>query len=63
MATEIRREKGIENDQKDPVCGMPVSSSKAFKATEQGKDYYFCSKSCREKFQSDPEAYLSPELD
>ncbi|MFH1173257.1 MAG: permease [bacterium] len=35
---------------KDPVCGMTVDESSVFKATRQGKDCYFCSENCRDKF-------------
>lgn len=34
----------------DPICGMEVSESKAIKATKDGKEYYFCNISCRDKF-------------
>jgi Cu+-exporting ATPase len=45
---------------KDPVCGMDVDPSKAvFKAQHTGKDYFFCSKSCLEKFQANPQGILS----
>ncbi|ABA88955.1 copper-translocating P-type ATPase [Syntrophotalea carbinolica DSM 2380] len=44
---------------KDPVCGMDVIPEKAAGKTEhQGKDYYFCSVKCLEKFKQDPEEYL-----
>lgn len=36
---------------KDPVCGMEIEKEKAkFKETVKGKEYYFCSKDCRDKF-------------
>jgi YHS domain-containing protein len=63
MATEIKGRKAADIDQIDPVCGMRVSSAKAFKTTEHGKDYYFCSEECQEKFQADPEAFRGPDLD
>lgn len=45
---------------KDPVCGMTVSPDKAAGSFNyQGDTYYFCSKSCLNKFSSDPAAYLS----
>jgi P-type Cu+ transporter len=46
---------------KDPVCGMTVDSATA-KATAEhaGQKYYFCCPSCAQKFQSNPEEYLSP---
>jgi len=42
---------------KDPVCGMEVDESKAkFKAEKDGKTYYFCSKSCHDKFTGQTES-------
>lgn len=42
----------------DPVCGMTIESEKAA-AHEiwQGQTYYFCSKSCQEKFRAAPDRY------
>ena len=46
---------------KDPVCGMNVDPTiAASTATHGGKSYYFCSRGCAEKFQRDPQKYLSP---
>ncbi len=43
----------------DPACGMDVQPEKAAATTTwQGKDYYFCSKHCHEKFVADPKAVL-----
>ena len=50
------------NLNKDPVCGMDVSESKAKSAGRtseyQRKTYYFCSDSCKKKFESDPQKYI-----
>jgi Cu+-exporting ATPase len=45
----------------DPVCGMTVDPSKARggSAEHEGKTYYFCCNSCREKFQANPKRYLT----
>lgn len=45
--------------QRDPVCNMMVEESRAA-ATSQygGKTYYFCAKSCKEKFDRNPQAYV-----
>jgi P-type Cu+ transporter len=44
---------------KDPVCGMQFPAERAAGKFEyQGKTYYFCNKSCLEKFGRDPEKYL-----
>ncbi len=43
---------------KDPVCGMDVNPADAVGSEEfGGQKYYFCSASCLEKFQADPEQY------
>jgi Cu(I)/Ag(I) efflux system membrane fusion protein len=34
----------------DPSCGMAVDAAHAFKAEYEGKTYYFCSESCRKKW-------------
>jgi Cu+-exporting ATPase len=50
-------EKGME---RDPVCGMSVDPEKArAKAERGGKSYYFCSGGCAQKFEREPERYLS----
>jgi P-type Cu+ transporter len=44
---------------KDPVCGMQFAPEKAAGTYEfQGQMYYFCNKSCLEKFRNDPDKYL-----
>jgi YHS domain-containing protein len=45
------------NEDVDPVCGMVVNTSSAITATFEGKTYYFCSDSCRKKFEASPTAY------
>jgi P-type Cu+ transporter len=45
----------------DPVCGMRVDPATArHRATHQGKDYFFCSGRCRERFAAEPEKFLQP---
>src|SRR5262245_15602930 len=47
--------------ERDVVCGMQVDPARAAGSTEhEGKTYYFCSKGCLHKFQSDPQKYLDP---
>jgi P-type Cu+ transporter len=42
----------------DPVCGMSVDPANArWTAERDGKTWYFCSQSCRDKFVADPAAY------
>ncbi len=46
---------------KDPVCGMSVNPATAkYKVEHGGQTIYFCSPSCQQKFQADPEKYLRP---
>src|SRR5688572_27612542 len=43
----------------DPVCGMTVDPGTAAGSfAHQGTTYYFCAKSCLQKFQANPAAYL-----
>jgi len=45
---------------KDPVCGMEVSYKNAPAVLEhKGKIYCFCAETCRDKFENDPDQYLS----
>ena len=39
---------------KDPICGMTVDEATALHAERNGKTFYFCSGSCRQKFLSTP---------
>jgi len=44
---------------KDPVCGMEVDEKKAAAKLEyKGKTYYFCTSSCKEAFEKEPEKYV-----
>jgi Cu(I)/Ag(I) efflux system membrane fusion protein len=46
---------------KDPVCGMDVDEQEAKAAGRisgyHGKNYYFCSDSCKQRFEKDPNRY------
>jgi P-type Cu+ transporter len=48
----------------DPVCGMSVDVANPLGGSFSHGDetYYFCSSACREKFQADPESFLSAPL-
>lgn len=39
---------------KDPICGMTVDDATALHAERDGKTFYFCGESCRQKFLSTP---------
>ncbi len=44
----------------DPVCGMNLASDAAAGSeTHDGKEYYFCSTVCHEKFKADPKRYTA----
>jgi len=44
--------------QTDPVCNMQIDEqSAAGKVNHNGKDYYFCSQQCADKFRSNPQQY------
>ena len=45
---------------KDPVCGMSVDPAAAkHRRAHAGKTYFFCGARCAEKFEAEPERYLS----
>lgn len=44
----------------DPVCGMKVAPDAGYSKAHAGVRYAFCSKSCLDKFEADPERYLKP---
>jgi len=41
----------------DPVCGMTVDTQDAKTAVYEGQVYYFCSATCRDKFEAVPQSY------
>jgi Cu+-exporting ATPase len=42
----------------DPVCGMDVNPHQtSFQSEWNGNTYYFCSRSCKTKFDKHPEKY------
>jgi len=53
---------GHHNDlinHKDPVCGMEVEPDKGYGKMYKGRTYCFCSRSCLDKFDHEPERYLN----
>jgi P-type Cu+ transporter len=45
--------------ERDPVCGMNVDPSRTKHThTHAGKNYYFCSAGCVQKFKANPQGYL-----
>lgn len=59
----MKKEEKTMAKQVDPICGMPVEEEKAAGRSEyRGRNYYFCSAGCREKFNEDPGRY-APQSD
>ncbi len=53
-----------EIEHKDPVCGMLVDPENAAgKVKHDGQTYYFCAVSCQQKFEKDPDQYLTERKD
>jgi YHS domain-containing protein len=44
---------------KDPVCGMQVDEKKSPTSMVEGKKYAFCSQSCKDEFDANPQQYAS----
>ena len=43
----------------DPVCGMEIDSDSVdHVSVHDGREYFFCSRTCMEKFEAGPEKYL-----
>lgn len=51
---------GGKGEQIDPVCGMSVAADQGYTKMHQGTSYRFCSRTCLDKFEADPERYLHP---
>jgi len=47
----------------DAVCGMEVEADKGYGKMYEGTRDRFCSKSCLDKFDTDPGRYLNPPHD
>jgi YHS domain-containing protein len=45
---------------RDPVCNLAVDEAAAFTLNQDGKTFYFCSISCRDKFLIEGEQKTSP---
>lgn len=44
---------------RDPVCGMQVNEQQAAGKSEyRGETYYFCSSTCQQQFDQDPQRYV-----
>ncbi|MBI5752143.1 MAG: YHS domain-containing protein [Hydrogenophilales bacterium] len=47
---------------RDPVCGMEVDPHTAVSTMHQGRTFYFCSASCRERFTKAPDDYMGSSI-
>lgn len=43
----------------DPVCGMPVVADQGYTKMRLGQQYRFCSRACLDKFETNPDQYLT----
>lgn len=46
----------------DPVCAMKVEKDQGYGLMHEGQLYRFCSRDCLDKFESDPEQYVTESL-
>jgi YHS domain-containing protein len=44
---------------RDPVCGMSVDVTTAYAEAVGGDTYYFCSETCRQRFDENPAQYIT----
>ncbi len=49
----------MAHEAKDPVCGMTVDTSTAEHTHYDGKEYFFCSATCKAKFEKNPKQYTA----
>ena len=57
MPTKIRGKKESARSVKDPVCGADLDPKVSIHEQREGRDYYFCSEECRDKFSENPSDY------
>lgn len=50
---------GGGSDGKDPVCGMPVPAEQGYAKMHEGTLYRFCSRKCLDRFEAEPNKYLT----
>lgn len=55
---KLRGKESATTMAEDPVCHMKVDPKRAAGESRHGETYYFCSASCKAKFDSDPHKYL-----
>lgn len=51
----------VAEEAKDPICGMMVEIATArYVSKYRGQEYYFCSASCKTRFEKKPETFIVP---
>lgn len=46
---------------RDPVCNMEIDEqSAAGRSQYEGETYYFCTQSCKDEFDRNPQQYVKP---
>ena len=51
----------VEEDVLDPVCGMTISPADSVGEIEhRGHTYYFCNRSCLDRFKASPDEFVGP---
>ena len=49
---------GLAGEHRDPVCGIRVDHANVGHLEYDGRDHYFCSRTCEDEFAADPERFL-----
>jgi len=44
---------------KDPVCRMAIEPGHGYSEVYEGREYHFCSRKCLDKFDAEPQRYVS----
>lgn len=48
------------DSQRDPVCNMEIDEqSAAGRSQYEGQTYYFCTESCKDEFELNPQQYVN----
>ena len=47
----------------DPVCGMQISPEEGYGMMHDGRLFRFCSRSCLDKFDAEPDSFLNREME
>ncbi|WP_330863550.1 heavy metal translocating P-type ATPase [Aquabacterium fontiphilum] len=50
----------LDDEVKDPVCGMTIRQQSALTESYAGKMFFFCSERCKAKFLSSPDRFVLP---